>query len=137
MDTTIAATAVTGYGQGHARGGLGIVHALLAGAIVALAMPMATATLIGNYWKLVFHIFAILKKSFRNIFGVTLPFGVFAFLGGTIFEKKHVWYRFVAFWSEPGTGSARIGFLAKKLCRIDKFSAQTAVWEAISWPKLF
>ena len=25
----------------------------------------------------------------------------------------------------------------KKLCRIDKLSAQTAVWDAISWPKLF
>ena len=38
---------------------------------------------------------------------------------------------------EPGAGNARIRFLAQKLCGIDKLSAQTAVWEAISWPKLF
>ena len=67
-----------------------------------------------------FDILAKLESSLGDNFGVTLPFGVFVFLGGADFQEKKVLYFFVAFWSEPGPGSARNGFLAKNYVGLTK-----------------
>ena len=69
--------------------------------------------LLGIYWKLFSDILDKLESSFGDNLGVTLPFGVFVFLGGADFQEKKVLYFFVTIWSEPGPGSARNGFLAK------------------------
>ena len=68
-------------------------------------------------WKIqeaFFRLLAKLESSFGVNVVVTLPFGCFFFWGGGVdFGEKHVRNFFVALWSEPGPGSARIGFLAK------------------------
>ena len=51
------------------------------------------------------------------------------------FHTKIVFFKFGRFLVGTRPRECQKRIPRKKLCRIDKISAQTAVWETISWPK--